>query len=462
MPGAADPPASIADDLSLGTFLLRYMGEGNLPMNRANRFDRFAVSAILLSSCALAAPAFAADPSATGAYSQWAGFYAGVVYGAGASTVNSSQAASHSATGWGQTSGALVGYDIQTGHYVYGAEGELSFHLLRPDDTGVPGSLAAHVVDTPETDRLRLRLGYDAGAFLPYVAVGVASARIYEAGDAWPAVQNGQTRQVTGLSVGAGLEWRFAAPILGPLVVRGEYVLDAYPRQSYAVFPTEQPIRTSAVEQFFRIGVIDYIDPTWRPTADSAASGAFDWSGAYGGVLAGAMWAEPHTSLGGATTNNSAAGPVAGVFTGRNFLFGSWVLGWEGAVEATNVTGTGPQPTVSPSMDIVRYRNYFETDARLRAGYAAGRFLPYVTAGLDWGRSEQTDLATGSYRGRIWSDSATAGAGVEYAFDDRWTARLEYLYAWSYDSNSTELDGESLRQTRPSQALRAGLAYYFH
>jgi outer membrane immunogenic protein len=427
-------------------------------MNSAACSGRVVWSAVFVASCALAAPALAADASASSAYSPWAGFYAGVVYGAGVSTANSSQTASRSVTAWGQTSGALVGYDFQAGRYVYGAEGELSFHLLRPDDTGVPGGLAAHVIDTPVTDRLRLRLGYDGGAFLPYVAVGVASARIYEAGDAWPAVQYGQTRQATGLSIGAGLEWRFAAPILGPLVVRGEYVLDAYPKQSYAAFPGEQPIRTSAIEQFVRIGVIDYIDPAWRPTTSASA---FDWSGAYGGVLAGAMWAQPHTSLGGMTANNSASGPIAGVFTGRNFLFGSWMLGWEGSVEATDVTGTGPQPTGAP-MDAVRYRNYFEADARLRAGYAIGRFLPYVTAGLDWGRSEQTDLVSGSYRGRIWSDSATAGAGVEYAFDDRWTARLEYLYQWSYDSNSTELDALALEQTRPAQTLRAGLAYYFH
>ena len=415
---------------------------------------------MLAARCALAGPASAADVGGGSSYSPWAGFYAGTVYGAGVSTVHSSQTASHTATGWGQTSGALVGYDIQTGRYVYGAEGEFSFHLLRPDDTGGPG-LSPHVVDTPVTERLRLRLGYDAGAFLPYVAVGVASARIYEAGDAWPAVQYGQTREATGLSVGAGLEWRFAAPILGPLVVRGEYVLDAYPTQSYAVFPGQPPIRTSAVEQFFRIGLIDYVDPSWRPTAASAASGTVDWSGAYGGVLAGGLWAQPRTSLGGATTSNSAAGPVVGLFGGRNFMFGPWVVGWEGLVEITNATGTGPQPTGAP-MDAVSYRNYFETEARLRAGYAFGRFLPYVTAGLDYGRSEQTDLATGSYRGRVWSDGVAAGGGLEYAFDDRWTARLEYLYGWSTNSDATRLDALPLEQTRPAQTLRAGLAYYFH
>ena len=426
-------------------------------MNSAGYFSRVAWSAVFVAGSTLAAPAFAAD--APGAYSPWAGFYVGVVYGAGASSVTSSQTASRSVTGWGQTSGALVGYDFQTGRYVYGAEGELSFHLLRPDDTGVPGTLSAHVVDTSVTERLRLRLGYDAGAFLPYVAVGIATARIYEVGDAWPNVEYGQTREATGLSIGAGLEWRFAAPILGPLVVRGEYVLDAYPRQSYAVIPGEQPIRTSAIEQFVRIGLIDYIDPSWRPTADA---GKFDWSGAYGGVLAGGLWAQPRTSMSGATTTDSAAGPAAGVFAGRNFVFGPWMLGWEGVVEATNVTGTGPQPSIAA----VKFNNYFEADTRLRAGYAVGRFLPYVTAGLGYGRSEQTDLSSGSgsYRGRIPSESAAAGAGLEYGFDDRWTARLEYLYEWSIGAEWTRLDAQTLAldQTRPAQTLRAGLAYYFH
>ena len=416
---------------------------------------RVAWPVVFIASSALAAPAFAADAGVASAYSPWAGFYAGVVYGAGVSSVTSSQTASRSATGWGQTSGALTGYDFQTGNYVYGAEGELSFHVLRPLVPGDSLGLSPHVVDTPVTDRLRLRLGYDAGAFLPFVAVGVASARIYEVGDAGANGQYGQTRQATGMSIGAGLEWRFAAPILGPLVVRGEYVLDAYPSQSYAVIPGQQPIRTSAVEQFFRVGLIDYVDPSWRPTADA---GKFDWSGAYGGVLGGALWAHPRTSYLGATTSDSAAGPAGGVFAGRNFLFGPWMLGWEGVVEATNVTGSGPQPTIKA----VSYRNYFEADTRLRAGYAVGQFLPYATAGLDWGRSEQTDLATGSYKGRIWGDSVAAGAGLEYGFGDRWTARLEYLYLWSIDRDSTGLDALALEQTRPAQTLRVGLAYYFH
>ena len=109
-------------------------------MRSAGCFGRVVWSAAFVAGWASAAPALAAD--APNAYAPWAGFYAGVVYGGGASTVNSSQTASRSVTGWGQTSGAVVGYNFQTGRYVYGAEGDLSFHLLRPDDPGVQPTLS--------------------------------------------------------------------------------------------------------------------------------------------------------------------------------------------------------------------------------------------------------------------------------------------------------------------------------
>ena len=73
-----------------------------------------------------------------------------------------------------------------------------------------------------------------------------------------------------------------------------------------------------------------------------------------------------------------------------------------------------------------------------------------------------------SHQGRIAdgfpSESAAAGAGLEYGIDDRWTARFEYLYDWSIGTEWTRLDAGTLAldQTRPAQTLRAGLAYYFH
>ncbi|THD42137.1 MAG: porin family protein [Bradyrhizobium sp.] len=416
------------------------------------------LGAALVAAVALATPAQAADPVSS-PYSAWAGFYAGAVYGAGLSLDRSSQTATRSVSGWGQTSGAVIGYDFQSGRYVYGLEGDFSYHLLRPTNGGVTGGLSPNVDDTPETERLRARFGYDLGAFLPFVDAGLATARIYQAGYPSPAVQWGQTQEATGVTLGAGLEWRFDAPYIGPLVLRGEYILDVLPTQSFAVYPGQAPIRTQNTEQFFRLGLISYMNPSWRPGA--SASGNFDWSGAYAGVLGGGLWAQPKTtSAGSPSTTTSASGPAAGIFTGRNFTFGALVAGYEGALEATDVTGSGPQPNIADAT----FRNYFEAEARLRAGYAFGRFLPYVTAGLDWGRAEETDPATGSYRGRIPSDSATFGGGLEYGFSDRWSARVEYLYAVPTSTEWTRLDTATLvlDQTRPSQTLRAGLAYYFH
>jgi outer membrane immunogenic protein len=428
------------------------------PMNRSPYAYWSMSMSALAAGLALAAPAQAADASGATPYSPWAGFYAGAFYGAGLSTERSSQTASQSASGWGQTTGALLGYNFQAGRYLYGVEGDFSYHLLRPENSGAPG-LSPIFDDTPQTVRLRARLGYDLGAFLPFVAGGVATARFYEAGVVDPLVQWGQSHEVTGLTLGAGLEWRYVAPIIGPVVLRGEYIIDAYPTTGFAVYPAPPPIRTQNIEQFFRVGVISYLDPAWRPPA--AAANRFDWSGAYGGVLGGGMWAQPKTTMTGSpSTTTSAAGPFAGIFTGRNFTLGSFVVGYEGVVEATDVTGSGPQPGIVSAS----YRNYFDTDVRLRAGYAFGRFLPYVTAGMDWGRAEETDPATGSYRGRIPSDGVVAGAGLEYGIDDNWSARIEYLYSTPASTEWTRLDAASLvlYQNRPAQTLRAGLAYYFH
>ena len=432
-------------------------------MTRSARSRPLAQVGALAALMALATAAGAADlgstatppiPTTAAPTSSWSGFYAGAVYGAGLALDRSAQTASRSVSAWGQTSGALLGYDFQSGPSVFGSEGDFSWNVLRPYNPGVAPGLVANVDDTLETARLRARLGYDLGQFMPFLALGAAFTRAYEYNYPSPLLEYGQTRQETGLTLGAGLEWRFAAPILGPITLRGEYLYDAYPTQTFALLGG--PIRTRASEQFFRVGLISYPDASWRPPAIGA--GAPDWSGAYAGALVGDLWAQPRTSLGGATTTDSASGPAGGIFTGRNFMFGPWMLGYEGAAEATDATGTGPQPSVAA----VSFRNYFETDLRGRAGYAIGSFLPYVTAGADWGRSEQTDLNTGSYRGRIWSDSVAGGAGVEYMFNDRWSARVEFLVSAPYTHAATNLDALALDQSRPAQTIRLGLGYYFH
>ena len=58
---------------------------------------------------------------------------------------------------------------------------------------------------------------------------------MYEMNNPYPLLEWGQSREVTGLTLGAGLEWRFAAPVLGPVTLRGEYLYDEFPSQTFAL-----------------------------------------------------------------------------------------------------------------------------------------------------------------------------------------------------------------------------------
>jgi opacity protein-like surface antigen len=382
----------------------------------------------------------------------WSGIYAGSLFGYGLGTFRSSQAASRSRSEWGPTGGVLLGYGFQSGPFVFGPEADLTLNSIRAANPGVAPGLPATISDSIDTSRIRARLGYDLGQFLPFVAGGVAFNELYDYNA--PLTQFGERREVTGYTLGAGLEWRFALPIIGTVALRGEYVYDAYPTETFNLLGG--PVRTRYSDQTFRVALMSYPGQFW--SAPATESNTPDWSGSYAGALGGGLWTQTRTSLGGVATRSSAAGPEFGVFGGHNFMFGQWMLGVEGATALANARGSGAQPSIAA----VSYQDYFETDLRGRAGYAFGRFLPYVTLGGAWSRSQQIDLATGSDRSRVPSEGVIGGAGLEYMLSDRWSARVEYLLDSSYKNQVTGLDGLALSQSRFSQTARVGLAYYFH
>ena len=63
---------------------------------------------------------------------------------------------------------------------------------------------------------------------------------------------------------------------------------------------------------------------------------------------------------------------------------------------------------------------------RGRLGYAAGRFMPFVTGGAAFGdiRASTPGLGGGNATTAGW----TVGAGIEFALVGNWTAKAEYLY----------------------------------
>jgi len=69
---------------------------------------------------------------------------------------------------------------------------------------------------------------------------------------------------------------------------------------------------------------------------------------------------------------------------------------------------------------------------RLRLGYACDRFLPYITGGLALANVRTRFEDTGGREDKKSEvlPGFTIGTGLEYAFTDRWSARIEYRYSY--------------------------------
>jgi len=146
---------------------------------------------------------------------------------------------------------------------------------------------------------------------------------------------------------------------------------------------------------------------------------AFNWSGFYIGVNGGGGWGHAFSDLSGGM---HTSGGVAGGTVGYNAQFGSWVLGFEGDIDWSDVSGS----TSAGGCPGCSIKNDWLSTARGRVGYAVGNWLPYVTGGLAVGDVQASvpgfSGATNTQVG--WA----AGAGVEFALTNQWSAKLEYLH----------------------------------
>jgi len=196
--------------------------------------------------------------------------------------------------------------------------------------------------------------------------------------------------------------------------------------------------------QVFAADMINSYEPALVAAAVPAS--AFNWSGAYIGAHLGYGWGEIED------VNNTGApakdidGILGGLQVGYNaHLPNNIVLGVEASASFANVENdwVGWRDTTN------QYNGYFTEDKvevvgalKARLGYAVDNFLPYVTGGLAVARTKHVlgcdpvPDATGSCSaGNDFENSGsdtsvgwTAGAGAEYAFNQNWSLKAEYLY----------------------------------
>jgi len=170
--------------------------------------------------------------------------------------------------------------------------------------------------------------------------------------------------------------------------------------------------------------------PTSAPPRAPAAyvpppSPVYNWGGIYFGFNLGygfgtSVWNDP-TDPGGTTGNFNLRGFLSGVTVGANFQTDGFVFGAEADFDGSWIDGKVSSPFCSTGTQC-ETKNFWFSTLRGRLGYAADRVLFYGTAG---GALGDVALGQGGSFQHIVKGRWTAGAGLEAAFTEDLTARIE-------------------------------------
>jgi len=150
---------------------------------------------------------------------------------------------------------------------------------------------------------------------------------------------------------------------------------------------------------------------------------AYNWSGFYLGINGGGGWGRSTWST---TGSFDTSGGVIGGTVGYNYQMNQVVLGVEGDIDWANINGsTNTGCTSATGTSCTTGDNWLST-VRGRLGYAADRFMPYVTGGAAFGdiKASGPGLTGVDTTNAGW----TLGGGIEFAIAGHWTAKAEYLY----------------------------------
>jgi outer membrane immunogenic protein len=218
------------------------------------------------------------------------------------------------------------------------------------------------------------------------------------------------------------------------------------------------------------------LDPPPPPVEELRPS-SYDWSGVHVGVFAGGTYMEGHydttefcsvalpVACGGYDPEMSGIGLHGGFLVGYNHQFDNAVIGVEADWAFGGEIGSNEEPAEMTYMD-------FDSIAtlRARAGMAFDNTLIYATAGVALidSRFYSTDAPMGSgleVEDSKWLTGLAIGAGVEHAFTDHLSGKMEYMYigapTTTYELSNASVAGEVKQDFESIHMIRAGLNYNF-
>jgi outer membrane immunogenic protein len=168
---------------------------------------------------------------------------------------------------------------------------------------------------------------------------------------------------------------------------------------------------------------------------------ANSWMGPYVGGNLGYGWGE--------VSNNGAnpSGVLGGLQAGYNYQSGQLVLGIEGDIQLSGADDT---------FAAWKFSNPWFGTLRGRLGYAFNNVLLYGTGGLAFGtlKAETPGGLSESHTSAGW----TAGIGAEYAINQNWSAKIEYLYV---DLSEKNFMMTGLPNGYQFSTIRLGVNYRF-
>jgi outer membrane immunogenic protein len=177
-----------------------------------------------------------------------------------------------------------------------------------------------------------------------------------------------------------------------------------------------------------------------------AAPPAFSWTGCYVGLHAGVDWGAstwtPTTDVWQVpSASMDANGAIGGAQAGCNYQAQSFVLGVEGEVWGSGLTGStsfadyeGTEP-IKTTSDLAG-------DVAARLGYAIDRALifgKFGVASADY-RFTDTNVDAEGFSGHANYTGLLLGLGLEYAIDAHWSFKGEYDYV-NYGGKSVAMTG---------------------
>lgn len=183
-----------------------------------------------------------------------------------------------------------------------------------------------------------------------------------------------------------------------------------------------------------------------------ADADSINWHGFYAGVQGGAAAIDSRSAYdiigNGYFVLKSAAefdGLFGGIHGGYNFAFGDGpVFGFEADANLGDTSIDDVKKYIG-ELESYSARDFYDVNsfgsARLRAGWAFGNFMPFITGGVavaDYDYGFKAKESSFSAKGSDLAVGYTLGGGAEYAISKRVRLRAEYRYT-DYGSAEVKL-----------------------